>query len=75
MTVIRKFTVNEERLTDLVHLMRRNFPPDLYLREFLKNNIQAIQRAEGKGYLYSRAGCARLSVVATAPTLVNSHPM
>ena len=44
MTVVRKFTVNEERLTDLVHLMRRNFPPDLYLREFLKNNIQAIQR-------------------------------
>ena len=52
MSIARELTVNQNGMTKMIEILRRNFTPDLYLREYLVNCIQAIQRQnEGNGHI------------------------
>jgi len=52
MTIARELTLNQNGMTAWLELLRRNFTPDIYLREYLVNSIQAIQRQnEGNGHI------------------------
>ena len=44
MSIARELTLNQNGMTAWLELLRRNFSPDIYLREYLVNSIQAIQR-------------------------------
>jgi hypothetical protein len=40
--------VNPQGLTALIHNLGRDCPPSQYLREFVKNSIEACQRTQNK---------------------------
>ena len=64
--------VNHEGLTALIQNLGRDCPPSQYLREFLKNAIEACQRTSEKNYqiildfnedIYKETGYYKMSFI------------